>query len=53
MFRPDNSAYAFFAYGGHTNRHISREISIEHLSVGLALLAQLLLKVDEPSMLKK
>ena len=41
-FGPRNSAYAFWTTTDtHTYRHISREISIEHPSVGLASLAQL------------
>ena len=41
-FGPRNSAYAFWTKTDtHTYRHISREISIEHPSVGLASLAQL------------
>ena len=43
MFGPRNSAYEFF--DRHTDRlthiYVSREISIEHPSVGLASLAQL------------
>ena len=42
-FGPRNSAYAFWTTTDtHTYRHISREISIEHPSVGLASLAQLI-----------
>ena len=41
--------YAFFGHDRHTNRHtyISHEISIEHPSVGLASLAQLLILLDK------
>ena len=44
VFDPLNSAYAVnLTYDKHTDRptHISREISIEHPSVGLSSLAQL------------
>ena len=47
MFGPRNSAYAVNLTYRHTYIlyiHISREISIEHPSVGLASLAQLLRK---------
>ena len=44
-FGPRNSAYAFLDHDRHTDiyiyKYISREISIEHPSVGLASLAQL------------
>ena len=46
-FGPRNSAYAFWTTTDtHTYRHISREISIEHPSVGLASLAQLITPAD-------
>ena len=42
MFGPRNSAYAVnLTYSSTNGRHVSREISIEHPSVGLASLAQL------------
>ena len=41
MFGPLDSAYAFLGHDRHTLIYLSREISIEHPSVGLASLAQL------------
>ena len=49
MFGPRNSAYAVNLTYETYRQHISREISIEHPSVGLASLAQLALKKLEES----